>query len=40
MNPAADVLMGLATWLAGSVAAAAVIGRGIRIRDEREPERV
>jgi hypothetical protein len=25
----------LALWLTGSVAAAAVVGRGIRIRDER-----
>ena len=28
--------MALVVWLGGSVAAAAIIGRGIRLRDERE----
>jgi hypothetical protein len=38
-----DLLTGtmvlLGVWLTGSAAAAALLGRGIRLRDEREPER-
>jgi hypothetical protein len=37
MDLTTGAIMALVVWLAGSVAAAAVIGRGIRLRDEREP---
>jgi hypothetical protein len=37
MDLTAGAIMALVIWLGGSVAAAAVIGQGIRLRDEREP---
>ena len=37
LNTVATLL--LAIWLSGSAAAAAVVGRSIRLRDEHEPER-
>jgi hypothetical protein len=39
MDGTTGAIVALAIWLLGSVAGAAVVGRGIRLRDERERER-